>query len=90
MKIHAWLHFFLLVFFTSQQVLLVNSPKLPNIESVVETSRGKLSTHLDLDSPSDCRIFDGLIADSHVFVQVRERRSEWKIKIGLFANIPRP
>ncbi|MFS2055910.1 CoA transferase, partial [Variovorax sp. CT11-76] len=29
-------------------VLLVNSPRLPNIEAIADTSRGKLSTHVDL------------------------------------------
>jgi hypothetical protein len=31
-------------------VLLLNSPRLPNIEALAETSRGKLSAHVDLDS----------------------------------------
>ena len=29
-------------------VLLVNSPHLPNIDAIADTSRGKLSTHIDL------------------------------------------
>ena len=31
-------------------VMLVNSPNLPNIESIIDTSRGKLSAHIDLET----------------------------------------
>ncbi|MBS0340765.1 MAG: CoA transferase, partial [Proteobacteria bacterium] len=50
-------------------VMLVNSPNLPNIAAIADTSRGKLSTHIDLrtqDGQADLR---RLVADAHVFVQ---------------------
>ena len=50
-------------------VFLVNSPRLPNIEAIAETSLGKLSAHIDLDDPSDLERFVRLARDAHVFVQ---------------------
>ncbi len=50
-------------------VLLVNSPNLPNIEAIAETSRGKLSTHVDLHTPGGQATLDTLVAQAHVFVQ---------------------
>ena len=50
-------------------VLLVNSPHLPNIPAIVDTSRGKLSTHLDLNQAQDRSHFDKLLQDTHIFVQ---------------------
>lgn len=50
-------------------VMLVNSPNLPNIESIVDTSRGKLSVHVDLQTPDGRAALDRLLADAHVFVQ---------------------
>lgn len=50
-------------------VLLVNSPKLPNIEAIADTSRGKLSTHVDLRSDAGSAALRRLVADAHVFVQ---------------------
>ena len=50
-------------------VMLVNSPKLPNIASIAETSRGKLSTYVDLQEPSGVADLHRLVADAHVFVQ---------------------
>jgi crotonobetainyl-CoA:carnitine CoA-transferase CaiB-like acyl-CoA transferase len=50
-------------------VLLVNSPRLPNIEALAETSRGKLSAHADLREPADREAFERVLADAHVLVQ---------------------
>lgn len=50
-------------------VLLVNSPHLPNIEALAETSRGKLSAHADLRDPAGRAAFDAVLRDAHVFVQ---------------------
>lgn len=50
-------------------VMLVNSPRLPNIPSIADTSRGKRSVLLDLDTEADRRTFDRLVADAHVFLQ---------------------
>ena len=50
-------------------VMLVNAPHLPNIESIAETSRGKLSALLDLrDAPGRAGL-DALLATGHVFIQ---------------------
>lgn len=51
------------------EVMLVNSPTLPNIDHIADTSRGKLSTHLDLRNPVDNGHLRKLISDAHVFVQ---------------------
>ncbi|MDQ0569569.1 crotonobetainyl-CoA:carnitine CoA-transferase CaiB-like acyl-CoA transferase [Variovorax paradoxus] len=50
-------------------VMLVNSPHLPNIESIAETSRGKLSAHVDLRTESGHAALRQLAAQAHVFVQ---------------------
>lgn len=50
-------------------VLMVNSPLLPNIEAIAETSRGKLSAHADLHQPSDRTVFEQVLRQAHVFVQ---------------------
>ena len=50
-------------------VLLVNSPRLPNIEAIAETSRGKLSAHADLHDAAQRQAFEALLCDAHVFVQ---------------------
>ena len=50
-------------------VMLVNSPHLPNIESIADTSRGKLSCHLDLKTPAGVQGLEALAASAHVFVQ---------------------
>jgi crotonobetainyl-CoA:carnitine CoA-transferase CaiB-like acyl-CoA transferase len=50
-------------------VLLVNSPVLPNIAAIADTSRGKLSAHVDLRSDDGQATLQCLIADAHVFVQ---------------------
>ena len=50
-------------------VMLVNSPKLPNIAAIADTSRGKLSTHIDLRTGAGQADLQRLLADAHVFVQ---------------------
>jgi len=50
-------------------VMLINSPELPNIESIVETSRGKLSVHLNLNNTADKNTLLNLVKDTHVFMQ---------------------
>ena len=50
-------------------VMLVNSPDLPNIESIADTSRGKLSAHVDLRTDEGRAALSQLAADAHVFVQ---------------------
>lgn len=51
------------------EVMLVNSPKLPNIAAIADTSRGKLSVHLDLKDKQGARGLQRLIDSAHVFVQ---------------------
>ncbi len=50
-------------------VLLVNSPRLPNIEAIADTSRGKLSTHVDLRTDEGQAALRRLAGEAHVFVQ---------------------
>jgi crotonobetainyl-CoA:carnitine CoA-transferase CaiB-like acyl-CoA transferase len=50
-------------------VMLVNSPNLPNIEAIVDTSRGKLSAHVDLATEAGCTTLRDLARDANVFVQ---------------------
>ena len=50
-------------------VMLVNAPHLPNIEAIADTSRGKLSAHLELNSDAGRATLAGLLTDAHVFVQ---------------------
>jgi hypothetical protein len=50
-------------------VLLVNSPHLPNIEALAETSRGKLSAWADLRDAAQRQAFDAVLRDAHVLVQ---------------------
>ncbi|MGJ7525043.1 CoA transferase [Variovorax sp. GB1P17] len=50
-------------------VLLVNSPNLPNIEAIADTSRGKLSAHVDLQTDEGRTALQRLVGDAHVFVQ---------------------
>jgi len=50
-------------------VMLINSPHLPNIESIADTSRGKLSAHADLRTSEGRDALNSLLATSHVFVQ---------------------
>jgi crotonobetainyl-CoA:carnitine CoA-transferase CaiB-like acyl-CoA transferase len=50
-------------------VLLVNSPKLPNIEALADTSRGKRSALADLHDPSDRARFVAALSSAHVLLQ---------------------
>lgn len=50
-------------------VMLVNSPNLPNIEHIADTSRGKRSVYLDLLKAEDATTLKHLVSDAHVFVQ---------------------
>jgi crotonobetainyl-CoA:carnitine CoA-transferase CaiB-like acyl-CoA transferase len=50
-------------------VMLVNSPNLPNIAAIADTSRGKLSAHLDLRTSAGREQLAALISDAHVFMQ---------------------
>ncbi len=50
-------------------VMLVNSPHLPNIEAIADTSRGKLSAHADLRAGAGRDALTGLLGDAHVFIQ---------------------
>ncbi|KQW54073.1 CoA transferase [Variovorax sp. Root411] len=50
-------------------VMLVNSPNLPNISAIADTSRGKLSAHADLQTEEGRIALRRLVADAHVFVQ---------------------
>jgi crotonobetainyl-CoA:carnitine CoA-transferase CaiB-like acyl-CoA transferase len=50
-------------------VMLVNSPNLPNIEAIADTSRGKRSVHVDLRSDEGRATMDTLVRQAHVFIQ---------------------
>ena len=50
-------------------VMLINSPHLPNIDSIIETSRGKLSAHCDLKTPQGVKALRTLLKDTHIIVQ---------------------
>jgi crotonobetainyl-CoA:carnitine CoA-transferase CaiB-like acyl-CoA transferase len=51
-------------------VLLINSPSLPNVPAfVLDTSHGKRSAHLDLDQPGDAATLLNLIRSADVFTQ---------------------
>ncbi len=50
-------------------VLLVNAPHLPNIEAIVDTSRGKLSALADLRDAAGRAALHAALRDAHVFVQ---------------------
>ena len=51
------------------EVMLVNAPNLPNIEAIADTSRGKLSAHVDLAQPAGRQALQALLRDSHVLLQ---------------------
>ena len=51
------------------EVLLVNSPRLPNIDAIADTGRGKMSAHADLHDAADRRAFEQVLQQAHVFVQ---------------------
>jgi CoA-transferase family III len=50
-------------------VLMVNSPRLPNISAIADTSRGKRSALLDLTRSADHAALCELVRSAHVFVQ---------------------
>jgi crotonobetainyl-CoA:carnitine CoA-transferase CaiB-like acyl-CoA transferase len=50
-------------------VMLINSPTLPNIGAIAETSRGKLSAHVDLRDATGRDTMRALLKDAHVFIQ---------------------
>jgi crotonobetainyl-CoA:carnitine CoA-transferase CaiB-like acyl-CoA transferase len=51
-------------------VLLVTSPRLPSVEQlVIDTGRGKLSTHIDLRDPAGREAMTRLLRGADVFVQ---------------------
>jgi crotonobetainyl-CoA:carnitine CoA-transferase CaiB-like acyl-CoA transferase len=50
-------------------VMLVNSPKLPNIAAIADTTRGKRSVHVDLRERGGRETMDALLGQAHVFVQ---------------------
>ena len=50
-------------------VMLINSPNLPNIAAIADTSRGKLSAHADLRTDHGRATLERLIGNAHVFVQ---------------------
>ncbi len=50
-------------------VMLVNSPQLPNIDAIADTSRGKRSAFADLRSDAGAAALRSVLADAHVFLQ---------------------
>ena len=50
-------------------VMLVNSPHLPNIDAIADTSRGKRSALADLRSEGGRAGLRSVLADAHVFLQ---------------------
>ncbi len=50
-------------------VMLVNSPNLPNIEAIADTSRGKRSAHVDLCTAEGQASLNVLLSEAHVFIQ---------------------
>jgi hypothetical protein len=51
------------------EVLMLNSPRLPNIGVIADLSRGKRSALLDLDNPAGVAQLRTLAASGHVFLQ---------------------
>ncbi|CAN5216952.1 CoA transferase [soil metagenome] len=51
------------------EVMLVNSPHLPNIEAIIDTSRGKLSALADLTTAEGRAGLQAVLRDAHVFIQ---------------------
>lgn len=50
-------------------VMLVNSPQLPNIEAIADTSRGKLSVHVDLRTAAGRDTLRRLVREADVLLQ---------------------
>ena len=51
------------------EVLMINSPQLPNIGAIADLSRGKRSALLDLDQAAGVAQLRSLAASGHVFLQ---------------------
>ncbi len=51
------------------EVLLVNAPHLPNIDSIIDTSRGKLSCHVDLLSVAGQQALVELLRGANIYIQ---------------------
>ncbi len=51
------------------EVLLLNAPHLPNIEHIADTSRGKLSAHVDLKTEAGRASLQALLPQADVFLQ---------------------
>ena len=51
------------------EVMLLNAPHLPNIASIADTSRGKLSALVDLRESTGRDALRHLLRDAHVFMQ---------------------
>ena len=51
------------------EVLMINSPHLPNIDAIADVSRGKRSSQLDLKVEAEREQLQQLIGDAHVFLQ---------------------
>jgi hypothetical protein len=64
-------------------VMLVNAPHLPNIESIASTSRGKLSALIDLRTDKGRHNLNGLLASTQVFVRVSlAQTGQWIRSLG--------
>jgi hypothetical protein len=50
-------------------VMLVNAPHLPNIAAIADTSRGKLSAHIDLATETGRATLAALVREVHIFMQ---------------------
>jgi crotonobetainyl-CoA:carnitine CoA-transferase CaiB-like acyl-CoA transferase len=50
-------------------VMLVNAPHLPNIDNIADTSRGKLSVHIDLTSAAGRDTLRALVREADVVLQ---------------------
>ena len=50
-------------------VMLINAPHLPNIDNLLDTSRGKRSALLDLKSEDERRRLRQLVAEADVFIE---------------------
>jgi hypothetical protein len=50
-------------------IMLINSPNLPNISAIAKTSRGKLSAYIDLGDTAGRETPTRLLNDAHVFIQ---------------------
>lgn len=50
-------------------VMLVNAPHLPNIDAIADTSRGKLSVHIDLRTSAGKAQLHALLESADVFIQ---------------------